>query len=184
MKNIIILGSARSGKSTLAKMIHEKYNYSIISIDSFVTALQDTFPNLGITHSNTDNKFKILPLFVFSYMKKIIKEYPNQKFVLEGWHVYPKDIYKLFKNEDAKIVCLGYTKISCEDAVSLIRENETENSYTKEMSNEKLEQLVKNHMKFSKILEEQCEENKIKFFDTSFNRDKVLNDVMEYLINN
>ena len=70
MKNIIILGAARAGKSTLAQMIHRKYNYSIISIDSFVRALRDSFPSLGITHSNTENKFKLLPPFVFSYMKK------------------------------------------------------------------------------------------------------------------
>lgn len=70
MKNIIILGAARAGKSTLAQMIHRKYNYSIISIDSFVSALRDSFPSLGITHSNTENKFKLLPPFVFSYMKK------------------------------------------------------------------------------------------------------------------
>ena len=84
MKNIIILGAARSGKSTLAQMIHKKYNYSIISIDSFVSALRDSFPSLGITHSNTENKFKLLPAFVFSYMKKITNEYPEENFVLEG----------------------------------------------------------------------------------------------------
>ena len=56
MKNIIILGAARAGKSTLAQMLHKDYNYSIVSIDAFVSALQDAFPELGITHSNTENK--------------------------------------------------------------------------------------------------------------------------------
>jgi hypothetical protein len=79
MKNIIILGVARAGKSTLAQMLHKDYNYSIISIDAFVSALQDAFPELEITHSNTENKFQLLPPFVFSYMKKIIYEYTLKK---------------------------------------------------------------------------------------------------------
>lgn len=180
-KNIIILGAARSGKSTLTSMICEKYNYSIISIDSFVSALKDTFPELGITHSNTETKFKILPQFVFSYMKKIINEYPNEKFILEGWHVYPKDVKKLFKNLDVKIVCLGYTKISCDDALKKIRESENQNSYTKQMSDERVRKLISDHIEYSKILEKQCKENNIKFYDTSFDRDNVLKEVIEYL---
>ena len=82
MKNIIILGTARSGKTTLANMLHKEYNYSIVSIDSFVSALRDGFPNLGIAHSNTEEKFKLLPKFVLTYMNKIINEYQEVKFVL------------------------------------------------------------------------------------------------------
>lgn len=181
-KNIIILGAARSGKSTLSQMIHKKYNYSIISIDSFVSALRDGFPSLGITHSNTENKFKLLSPFVYSYMKKITNEYPDINFILEGWHVYPNEILKLFKDTNVKIVCLGYTNISCEEAFKLIRENEKENSYTKKMTDEKVKQLIINHIEYSKILEKQCNENNIKFYDTSFNREKVLEEVMTYLI--
>lgn len=181
-KNIIILGAARSGKSTLAQMIHHKYNYSIISIDSFVSALKDAFPSLGITHSNTKNKFELLPPFIFSYMKKIITEYPNQRFVLEGWHVFPNEISKLFSDLDVKIICLGYTKISCDEAFNLLRKNEKENSYTKTMKDEKIKKLILDHIQYSKVLEKQCKENNIVFYDTSFNRDTVLNDAMSYLM--
>ncbi len=183
MENIIILGAARSGKTTLAQMIHKKYNYSIISIDSFVSALRDSFPSLGITHSNTERKFELLPPFVFSYMKKITNEYPDENFVLEGWHVYPNEISKLFHDTNVKIICLGYTKISCEETFNLIRENEKENSYTKKMSDEKVKELISNHIEYSKILKKQCAKNNIKFYDTSFERNTVLKEAMEYLLN-
>lgn len=183
MKNLIILGAAKSGKTTLAQMIHKKYNYSIISIDSFVSALYDSFPVLGITHSNTEEKFKLLPPFLFSYMKKITNEYPEENFILEGWHVYPKEISELFCDKNFKIICLGYTKISCEEGVKLIRKNEKENSYTKRMTDEKVKELVWNHIRYSKILKKQCQEVNIKFYDTSFERDSVLEEVMRYLIN-
>lgn len=180
-KNVIILGAARAGKSTLAQMIHKKYNYSIISIDSFVSALKDAFPELGITHSNTERKFQLLPPFIFSYMEKIINEYPEEKFVLEGWHVYPKEIKKLFSDLNAEIICLGYTKISCMEALEKIRENESENSYTKSMSDDEVKKLISNHIEYSKELEKQCKENNIEFYDTSFDRDNVLKNIIEKL---
>jgi len=184
MKNLIILGAARSGKTTLAQMIHKKYNYSIISIDSFVSALYDSFPVLGITHSNTEEKFKLLPPFLFSYMKKITNEYPEENFILEGWHVYPKEISELFCDKNFKIICLGCTEISCEEFLSKIRMYENKNSYTRQMTDERLRDLIVDHIEYSKVLKRQCEESGIKFFDTSFNRDVVLNEVMEYLISN
>lgn len=182
MKNIIILGAARAGKTTLAQILHNKYNYSIISIDSFVSALRDSFPELGITHSNTENKFKILPPFVFSYMKKIINEYPNENFVMEGWHVLPNEISKLFCGLDVKIICLGYTEISCNEVFKLIRENEKVNSYTKNMSDESVKKLISKHIEYSKMLKEQCKKNNIEYFDTSFKREEVLKKVIKYLM--
>ena len=74
-------------------------------------------------------------------MKKITTEYPEENFVLEGWHVYPKEISKLFRGTDVKIICLGYTKISCEEAFKLIRENEKENSYTRRLTDEKVKRI-------------------------------------------
>lgn len=177
-KNFVILGSARSGKSTLATIINKRYNYSIISIDSFVSALKEAFPELNITHSNTENKFKLLPPFVYSYMKKIINEFPDNKFVLEGWHVYPKEIVSLFKTLDVKIICLGYTKITCKEVVSLIRKNEGINSYTKNMSDDEVKVLVKKHIEYSEILKQQCIKYGIKFYDTSYNREKVFEQII------
>ncbi len=182
MKNIIILGAARAGKTTLAKILHHQFQYSIISIDSFVSALQDAFPELGISHSNTDNKFRLLPPFVYSYMEKIVKEYPEEKFVLEGWHVYPNEICKLFDKRNVKIICLGYPQISCEKALQLLREKEQENSYTKKMTNEEVKRLLSNHIEYSKKLKKQCEENEIQFYDTSYEREKILGQIIEDLM--
>ena len=58
-----------------------------------------------------------------------------------------------------------------------------ENSYTKKMTDEKVKELISNHIEYSKVLKEQSEKNNIKFYDTSFERDKVLEEAMRYLIN-
>ena len=77
---------------------------------------------------------------------------------------------------------MGYTKISCEEAFKLIRENEKENSYTRRLTDEKVKKLISDHIEYSKVLKKQCEENNIKFYDTSFERDDVLEEAMRFVM--
>ena len=48
MKNILIVGPSRSGKSTLANMIHEETGSYVISIDKLVAVFQNAYPGLDI----------------------------------------------------------------------------------------------------------------------------------------
>jgi len=48
MKNIIIAGPPRAGKSTLARKINKELGHSIINLDGFVWAFKKAFPQLGI----------------------------------------------------------------------------------------------------------------------------------------
>jgi len=48
MKNIIIIGRSRVGKSTLANMIADKYNYQIIRTDIIRNTFKEVFPELNI----------------------------------------------------------------------------------------------------------------------------------------
>lgn len=114
--------------------------------------------------------------------EKITTEYPEENFVLEGWHVYPKEISNLFRDTDVKIICWGYTKISCEETFNLIRKNEKENSYTRRLTDEKIKELITDYIEYGKILKKQCEKNNIKFYDTLFERDSALEETMRFLI--
>ena len=51
------------------------------------------------------------------------------------------------------------------------------------MTDEKVKELISNHIEYSKVLKKQSEKNSIKFYDTSFERYNVLEDAMRYLIN-
>ena len=80
------------------------------------------------------------------------------------------------------IVCLGYTKIECDDALKLIRANEKDNSYTREMSDDEVKKLVLSHIEYSKILKEKCKKCGIEFFDTSFDREEKLREIIENIV--
>lgn len=56
MKNIIIIGSSRVGKSTLASILCAKYNFNYMSGDSIRNAFINIYPELGYTVENTIKK--------------------------------------------------------------------------------------------------------------------------------
>ena len=73
-KNILIIGAARCGKTTLARKLNKEYGYSVISIDDIVSGLS-SYPELNIHHDGDDNlttknlgpfleKYFILPMAI------------------------------------------------------------------------------------------------------------------------
>jgi len=50
LKNIIIVGASRSGKSTVAKEIAKMHNMSYIPFDSIISTIENLFPEVGIMH--------------------------------------------------------------------------------------------------------------------------------------
>lgn len=47
MKNIMILGTCRTGKTIFSKLLHKQLNnYEIIEVDSIISALQSTFEGI------------------------------------------------------------------------------------------------------------------------------------------
>ena len=49
LKNIIIFGEPRSGKSTLANMIVDRFNYQVIHVDSIRDTFKKIYPELKFT---------------------------------------------------------------------------------------------------------------------------------------
>jgi len=47
-KNVLIFGSSRAGKTTLTRKICQELGYNIVGTNSFVDALIQAYPQLGI----------------------------------------------------------------------------------------------------------------------------------------
>lgn len=74
MKNIAIFGSARSGKSTLAKMISKEFsNYHIIIGDDIRWAFQEVLPNNNINSKGGIGMKEDFPKFLSTFFYKSIK---------------------------------------------------------------------------------------------------------------
>ena len=73
MKNIMILGICRTGKTTFSKMIQKEFrNYQIIEVDTIISALQRTVPNVPIGFIHDNLKENRLPEFLNLFIQKNI----------------------------------------------------------------------------------------------------------------
>ena len=98
MKNIILMGTSRAGKTSLAIELSKKLGYNFISIDSLVYAFGEVYPELGINHSNRDGtSVKNLSKFLWAYIKNLAY-FENANYVFEGAYFDVEDINKL-KND-------------------------------------------------------------------------------------
>ena len=106
MKNLLIIGQPRTGKSTLANMICDRLGWSVVSIDALVAAFRNVFPELGL-HLEPEIAEPRLAPFVFEYMKQIASESPTRHFVIEGCHISPETAAKYMADIGCGVVCLG-----------------------------------------------------------------------------
>lgn len=179
MKNIIIIGVPRAGKSTLANMIYDKYKYQIIRMDSVRDAFKKVFPELNINPHTAINNERFQ-----SYMKKLLKNniYESRElygFVVEGCDMTAKMCKDLYGDSNNLIYALGRCRETAEEMRETILKYDTKYDWTFDMPKEELLEYCQKQITKSKELKEDCEKNDIKFYDTSFNREKVLNEVME-----
>ena len=178
MKNIILIGASRAGKSTFTKLLNERFNIMIIRTDLLRLAFRDTIYkdkdiSLSEVKSNPDyinyvlNYYKYANMYDVDYMK-----------VVDTVDFEPKDCSN-FENSIA--ICFGYPNITKEEVVGNWRKYDTELDWTKYKSDEKLLSYAEYEIKNSQVLKEECEKYNIKFVDTSYNREKVLYELLEYV---
>lgn len=125
MKNILIIGSPRTGKTTLAKMITNSIAcYNIINTDVIRDGIYEAFFN------NIDEKErklivnKAFPRFIEHILKQYQNYYnPDTYYVIEGDILSIEDTLLVQKNCDVEIICIGTPNISKEDLFKRIRQN-------------------------------------------------------------
>lgn len=178
-KNIFIFGEPRSGKSTLANMIVEKFGYYIIRSDCERNSLKEIFPNLSI-NSKTAISNKEFQL----YLKQLVFQYQRdgrykKGIVLEGTDTSVSNCNELFNNENNIIYYLGPIDITPTEFAQTIKENDKDFDWTKNLSMEELVELCEKYIKRAKEYKKQCEIYGINFVDTSKNREQVLQQVLK-----
>lgn len=178
-RNIFIFGEPRSGKSTLANMIVDKFGYHIIRSDCERNALKENFPKLNINSktalSNKDFQLYLKQL-VFQYQRDGRNQYG---IVLEGTDTSVTDCNELFHDGDNIIYYLGPIAITPEELAKSIKQNDTDLDWTHNCSMEELIERSKGYIERAKRYKKQCELYGINFVDTSKNREQVLQQIIQ-----
>ena len=99
MKNIFIAGVAKSGKSTLAKILQKKGDYNHIPLDYFASSLKRNFSNTNITSNVViDRESSKRLALLLSRVVEII-DTTDEKFIIDSAHILPKDIINYLTNK-------------------------------------------------------------------------------------
>lgn len=185
MKNIYIIGTPRSGKTTLARLIKEKYPiYNQISFEAVRNGFIETQPELNMNNRNSVARKNILPKHIVSlahYNSKI----SNNPSLVEGSFCTIKNLYGLIDENDL-VICLGLGCRSLEEIVDGIIDNDEEKDYTKNWTKEQIKKHFYNIVDEDKENYSYCIENNIMYYDTYKNRKDIFYEILNYIsdINN
>lgn len=185
MKNILILGICRTGKSTFSKMIQKEFrNYQIIEVDTIISALQKTIPNIPIGFIHDNLKENKLPEFLNLFIQKNInKNGKKLGFIINGDSILPEDLLKYFDLNNMIIYYFVTEKLSPKQILENCRKFDSKEEWTTRRTDEEL----LNHFEFYKDVEKKiindCKKYNIKCIDTSENRQIIFNQLVDEVKN-
>jgi len=196
MKNIIIVGASRTGKTTLAERLNEELNYFVISLDKIVATFGRAYPQLDIRlhwdyEKMKDNLAPFLGHFlgVFSDFRhieddqnlraRIIK---GNRFVMEGTCFnfdIISSVLNMYDIEELKdnfiLIGLAQNKKTADEFVRDFKKYDTEDDWTYEWSDEELrEYAVSRAIPFNREMTDLLMKYGFTVYDTSIEREQVL----------
>ncbi|MDR2606445.1 MAG: hypothetical protein LBC38_04090 [Oscillospiraceae bacterium] len=201
MKNIIIAGPSRSGKTTLAKKISDELNCFVVSLDKLVAVFQGAYPQLDIRlnwdrEQTTNNIAPFIGHFLgaFSSMRGVAYELnlsahaiPGNRFVLEGAYFNFEKILPILKTygiealkDNFSLIGLVQNKKTVDKFVSDFRKYDTEDDWTYGFDDDELSAYAsQDAIPFSLAMTEHLIKYGFTIYDTSTERERVLDKIVK-----
>ena len=199
MKNIIIAGPSRAGKTTLARKLNEELNYFVISVDKLVAAFQGAYPQLDIRlnwdrEKTTDNIAPFLGHFLGMFSSadgRGLLPYSHgavngNRFVLEGGYFNFEiilSILKTYRTEELKqnfiLIGLVQNQKTVDEFVSDFKKYDTQDDWTYHFNDDDLREVAQDAVLFSQTMTEHLVKHGFTIYDTSVQREQVLEQILE-----
>lgn len=181
MKNIMILGICRTGKTTFSRMIQKEFpNYQIIEVDTIISALQKTVTNIPIGFIHDNLKENKLPQFLNLLIEKNVnKNGKHLGFIINADSILPQDLKSFFNLDNTLVYYFVNSKLTPKEILENCRKYDNVEDWTIRKSDEE----ILKHMEFYKPIEKQiiqdCDKYGFKCIDTSENREEILIELLE-----
>jgi len=182
VKNIIIIGPSRVGKSTLASILCKKYNFNYISGDSIRNAFINIYPELGYTTKNTVERKEFCKFINFIIEENNIHLKRGVYYVIDSVDISIENARKIFNN--SLIIGIGCKEISAQDLTDKILKYDTKFEWTYGYKKEEILDISKKIIDNSIKLYNECILNNICYFDTSKNRYETYEEIYKYIEKN
>ena len=202
MKNIIVAGPPRSGKTTLAKRINEELNYFAITVDNLVAIFGAAYPQMNIRLNwnrikTTDNLAPFLGHFLGAFSTNygtVYDEYilrgqamKGNRFVLEGFYFNFEKISSILKTygiekmkDNFILIGLVYNKKTIDEFINDFKKYDTEDDWTYGWSdNEYREYAMKDAIPLSMSMTEHLTDYGFTIYDTSTEREEIYDKIIE-----
>lgn len=175
-KNILIIGSSLSGKTTLAQKISEKYNYNIINLDNIIKSFKETISKIeNVNYDELEN------IFLIDYIERLSSDqsfFNGEKFVIEGnINNLDKIINKLDK-EKISVIGLVYDNLTEEQFFKDIKKHESSTDWTHYLPDNSLKGRLSNFITNNKKISNILFELDINVYDVSQIREEILNSAL------
>lgn len=194
MKNILVIGVGRAGKTTLSNMIKNKYNqYNIVHSDSVKWSIIRAYGKEEYYRQNIDKQKEFehgeefQKILVELYKSCVRNDKEQYGYILETGQLQPKYAKEIIDACNAFCICLGHGQLDTNGIIDLCKNNDKETDWSYNMPIEKLEVHANKWNETNQLLKEQCKQYGIEYIDTSKNRDEILNRILEkidFIINN
>jgi hypothetical protein len=165
----LVGGTSRSGKTLVARKMLADNQIPYLSLDWLMMGFNDGIPEYGIHHLLWPNEIaeKMGP-FLLGMIDSMLTD--GMDYVIEGEAMLPQFVADLVDKHPGKIraVFLGYTEISVEDKVALVKKHGVGvNDWLINKSDEYIRDHIENMIAHSKMIKSKCEEHGLSYFDTS-----------------
>jgi len=198
LKNIIISGTGRAGKSSLARKIKDELNYFVINNDRLVATFGEAYPQLNIRIGNGEKSIENIAPFIghflgmfsspdgrglFPYTQGALKENP---FVLEGWsfdfeQILP--ILKMYGIDDLKenfiLIGLVLNNKTVDELVTDMKKYDTKHDWTYGFNDNDLRKLAEENISYSRYVSEYLTKLGFTLYDTSTEREQVFEQIIK-----
>jgi len=167
-RSLVIGGTTRAGKSTLARRLTSEFGLPRISGDSLVFAFGTAFPSLNINHEQPQPVTAAnMASFVAEYWSRLLAEGDSPGFIYDSFHLLPSCLPLDKLREKLDFVFLGYPRIEVEDMLVRLRSQKEEKGWTSRLTNDQLRPELADMIAISQRLESECQEHNLPFFDVS-----------------
>ena len=200
MKNIIIVGPSRAGKTTLAKRLSDKFNYFVISLDKLVATFQAAYPQLDIRLNwNRDKTTENIAPFIGHFLGLFSSDdgikgdlnlrahhIAGNHFVLEGGYFDFEKISSILKEygtEELKdrfiLIGLVQGQKTVDEYVRDFKKYDTEDDWTYNLSEDELREYVtQDAIPFNRAMTEYLTKYSFTIYDTSTERESVFDKII------
>ncbi len=190
-KYIIIAGVPRAGKSTVSQRIAKQMGYQHISMDSILAGIEKVFLETNIDTDADVEPQKNLE-FISSKVAPFIKammdsgEYDECDYgvVIDVYQLLPKDYVQFIKNDKCEIYYFISSDVTPEERFQILKSFDTPRDYTYYHSDEENKKDCEDIVNISHFMKEQCVLYDLPYFETSHNREVVLNGFISHYLEN